>query len=231
MSPFGGVDDFQTADNIRKCELKIPSDEFSHISEDAKDFIQKLLVKNKTSRITVHEALEHAWLSNLSLEDGSQISSSKYDNINRKIKDKYSSWPAPNPSIGRLANFSSLKKHRPKEYSIYNSYFDRRDAMPRFVRKPRSQQVQEGTSAEFTCIIIAASPPVVTWYFGVTEIKQSMKYMKKYNRNSYILEIKRCGMDDKGEYIVKAVNSYGERDYNAFLNVNRKYHLKFSILF
>ena len=27
------------------------------------------------------------------------------------------------PAIGRIANFSSLRKHRPKEYQIYESYF------------------------------------------------------------------------------------------------------------
>lgn len=32
-------------------------------------------------------------------------------------------WPQPQPAIGRLANFSSLRKHRPKEYSIYDAYF------------------------------------------------------------------------------------------------------------
>lgn len=27
------------------------------------------------------------------------------------------------PAIGRIANFSSLRKHNPKEYSIYDAYF------------------------------------------------------------------------------------------------------------
>lgn len=32
-------------------------------------------------------------------------------------------WPTPMPAIGRIANFSSLRKHNPKEYSIYDAYF------------------------------------------------------------------------------------------------------------
>lgn len=35
-------------------------------------------------------------------------------------------WPQPMPAIGRLANFSSLRKHRPKEYSIYDAYFGKK---------------------------------------------------------------------------------------------------------
>jgi hypothetical protein len=32
-------------------------------------------------------------------------------------------WPMPMPAIGRIANFSSLKKNRPKEHQIIDSYF------------------------------------------------------------------------------------------------------------
>ena len=225
LSPFGGVDDNETSENIKKCELKFPGDVFGSISENGIDFIKKLLVKNKTSRMNVHEAFEHPWLLEDS-QEGAQIPSAKYQRIRNKIEDKYAAWPKPNPAIGRLANFSSLKKLRPKEYSIYNSYFDRRDATPRFVLRPRSQQVTEGQNAEFRCLILAASPPVVSWFQGGNEIKQSTKHMKKYSRNSYILEIKRCTLDDKGEYIVKAINSYGDREYNVFLNVTGKITLR-----
>ena len=32
-------------------------------------------------------------------------------------------WPMPMPAIGRIANFSSLRRNRPKENQIYDSYF------------------------------------------------------------------------------------------------------------
>lgn len=230
LSPFGGVDDAETSENIKKCDPKFPSDGFTGISENGLDFIKKLLVKNKMSRMNVFEALDHPWLAEEDTTDGAQIPSGKYDAIRARIKDKYSAWPAPNPALGRSANFSSLRKHRPKEYSIYSTYFDRRDANPRFVRKPRNQNVIEGQTATFSCIILAVSPPVVTWYQGGNEIKQSVKYFKKYNRNSYALEVKRCTLDDKGEFICRAVNSYGEREYNVFLNVERKFNYLTSMI-
>ena len=222
LSPFGGINDDQTSENIKKCEVKFPSEAFSGISEEGQDFIKKLLLKNKTSRMNVYEALEHAWLLEKDETSEHRISSSAYDGIRKRISEKYSSWPQPFPAIGRLANFSSLRKHRPLEHRIFDTYFDRRDASPRFVIKPRNQHVVEGHNAEFRCIILGASPPVVSWFQGGLEIKQSVKHFKKYNRNTYILEIRRCNLDDKGEYIVKAVNSYGDREYNVFLNVDRK---------
>lgn len=54
------------------------------------------------------------------------------------------------------------------------------------------------------------------------EIRQSMKHFKKYDRNNYKLEIRRCALDDKGEYIVRATNSYGDKEYAVFLTVEGK---------
>lgn len=47
--------------------------------------------------------------------------------------------------------------------------------------------------------------------------------MPKYQGKNYELRIGRCKMEDKGEYIVKAENSYGKREEAAFLNVEREY--------
>jgi len=40
---------------------------------------------------------------------------------------------------------------------------DRREAMPRFVRKPHNCVVPEGKTASFKCKVLASSPPVITW--------------------------------------------------------------------
>lgn len=80
-----------------------------------------------------------------------------------------------------MANWSSLRKNRPQDYNIYNSFWgqydypinrkekylfsflDRREAAPRFILRPRNAHVLEGNNAEFDCRIIAVSPPVVSW--------------------------------------------------------------------
>jgi hypothetical protein len=65
---------------------------------------------------------------------------------------------------------------------------------------------------------------IVFRYRDNIEIRQSTKHLKKYDRNNYKLEIKRCLQDDKGEYIVRASNSYGEKEYAVFLTVECRYH-------
>ena len=47
LSPFGGQNDEQTMENIRKCDVRFPHEAFDHISDEGKDFIKKLLVKSR----------------------------------------------------------------------------------------------------------------------------------------------------------------------------------------
>uniref|UniRef100_A0A671SMZ5 Protein kinase domain-containing protein n=1 Tax=Sinocyclocheilus anshuiensis TaxID=1608454 RepID=A0A671SMZ5_9TELE len=63
LSPFLGDDDSETLNNIFACQWNFEEDEFSEVSEEAKDFISKLLVVDKSWRIGATEALKHPWLS------------------------------------------------------------------------------------------------------------------------------------------------------------------------
>ena len=101
--------------------------------------------------------------------------------------------------------------------------------MPRFIRKPHACVVQEGNVANFKCKVLATSPPVITWHFKNTLLNPSLKYMPKYMGNEYELKIGRCKMEDKGEYIVRAVNSFGSKEECAFLSVERKYFDLFTL--
>ena len=47
LSPFGGQDDNDTMENIRKCDVRFPNEVFGNISDDGKDFIKKLLLKSR----------------------------------------------------------------------------------------------------------------------------------------------------------------------------------------
>ncbi|CAF0817484.1 unnamed protein product, partial [Didymodactylos carnosus] len=230
LSPFSGANDNETIENIRKCDIQFPNEAFSDISDNGKDFIKKLLLKNRNDRMTVHAALDHPWLREDKSELDTRIASSRFDNVRQRVRGRYADMPDPACGIGRMAGWSSLRKNKPQEYKIYNSSWDRREAAPRFILRPRNAHVLEGQNAEFDCRIIAASPPVVTWYRDNVELRQSTKHLKKYNRNNYKLEIKRCIKEDKGEYVVKATNSYSDREYAVFLTVESRASLSLLIL-
>ena len=57
------ISDFQeTYDNIVSCDYTTDEPEFEDISEEAKDFIVKLLKVKHDDRMSADEALEHPWL-------------------------------------------------------------------------------------------------------------------------------------------------------------------------
>ncbi|MEQ2164114.1 hypothetical protein GOODEAATRI_003218 [Goodea atripinnis] len=67
LSPFLGDDDNETLNNILACQWNFEEEEFEDISDEAKDFITRLLVKSKSWRMSATESLRHAWLSDRNL--------------------------------------------------------------------------------------------------------------------------------------------------------------------
>ncbi|KAM9435353.1 uncharacterized protein mylk4b isoform 1-T1 [Clarias gariepinus] len=67
LSPFLGEDDNETLNNILECKWNFEEVEFADISDEAKDFIARLLVKSKSWRMSASQSLKHPWLSDRSL--------------------------------------------------------------------------------------------------------------------------------------------------------------------
>ncbi|XP_054720760.1 myosin light chain kinase, smooth muscle-like [Uloborus diversus] len=62
LSPFMGDSDLETMGNVTKAEFDFEDDSFDKISETAKDFISKLLIKDMTLRMNSAQSLKHPWL-------------------------------------------------------------------------------------------------------------------------------------------------------------------------
>lgn len=102
---------------------------------------------------------------------------------------------------------------------------DRRQAAPRFVIKPTSAFAYEGQSVKFTCRVIAIASPTLTWFHNNQELRQSVKFMKRYHGDDYTFIINRVKLEDRGEYVIRAENHYGYREEVVFLNVQRMYKI------
>ncbi|XP_023585477.1 death-associated protein kinase 2 [Trichechus manatus latirostris] len=64
-SPFLGDTKQETLANITAVSYHFDEEFFSQTSELAKDFIRKLLVKETRKRLTIQEALRHAWITSI----------------------------------------------------------------------------------------------------------------------------------------------------------------------
>lgn len=62
LSPFMGETDIETMANVTVAKYDFDDEAFNEISDDAKDFIGRLLVKDKESRPSATECLRHTWL-------------------------------------------------------------------------------------------------------------------------------------------------------------------------
>ena len=47
LSPFAGENDVETLKNVKACDWDFDTEAFAHVSNEAKDFIRRLLIKNK----------------------------------------------------------------------------------------------------------------------------------------------------------------------------------------
>jgi len=47
LSPFAGENDIETLKNVKACDWDFDEDTFNIVSDEGKDFIRRLLIKNK----------------------------------------------------------------------------------------------------------------------------------------------------------------------------------------
>jgi len=94
---------------------------------------------------------------------------------------------------------------------------------PSFFRKPSSRQ--EGKKLHLECEIEALPRPEIAWYLGTTLLQENEKYqfyraIQPSNPNIHFvrLTINEPATADGGNYVIKAVNSVGEKDCTLALN-------------
>ncbi|XP_045697598.1 myosin light chain kinase family member 4 isoform X2 [Phyllostomus hastatus] len=88
LSPFLGDNDAETLNNILACRWDLEEEEFQNISEEAKEFLSKLLIKEKSWRISASEALKHPWLSDHKLHSRLKTQKKNYSSNTREFVTK-----------------------------------------------------------------------------------------------------------------------------------------------
>lgn len=73
--------------------------------------------------MTAHECLLHPWLTGDHSKWTNPIASSRYLSIRDRLRAKYENWDKYVLPIGRLAEYSSLRKLLIEKYRIYDSCF------------------------------------------------------------------------------------------------------------
>ena len=154
LSPFAGETDVETLKNVKACDWEFDEEAFRSVSDESKDFIRRLLIKNKEKRMTAHECLEHVWLTGDCLARNQPFDresfNSKLQRLHQRLRKQgifgqYMDKTSYKIYLGSLAARSRLRINR----DSLSLSFDRRQAAPRFVIRPVSQFCYEGQSVSF----------------------------------------------------------------------------------
>uniref|UniRef100_A0AAY4C3N3 Protein kinase domain-containing protein n=1 Tax=Denticeps clupeoides TaxID=299321 RepID=A0AAY4C3N3_9TELE len=92
MSPFQGDTDEETLRNIVSMNYEFEDRYFSDTSAVAKDFIQNLLVKDPSGRLTAEECLVHPWIKPLTRNDAASRNRSSINMKNFKKFNARRKW-------------------------------------------------------------------------------------------------------------------------------------------
>ncbi|XP_042293189.1 myosin light chain kinase 3 isoform X2 [Sceloporus undulatus] len=65
LSPFLGETDTETMNYIVNCSWDFDAEAFEQVSEEAKEFVSRLLIKEKSGRTSAANCLKHEWLTDL----------------------------------------------------------------------------------------------------------------------------------------------------------------------
>ncbi|XP_067563876.1 myosin light chain kinase 2, skeletal/cardiac muscle [Pseudorca crassidens] len=79
LSPFLGDDDTETLNNVLSGNWYFDEETFEAVSDEAKDFVSNLIVKNQRARMNAAQCLAHPWLNNLA---------EKAKRCNRRLKSQ-----------------------------------------------------------------------------------------------------------------------------------------------
>ncbi|KAM6147676.1 myosin light chain kinase 2, skeletal/cardiac muscle [Erethizon dorsatum] len=79
LSPFLGDDDTETLNNVLSSNWYFDEETFEAVSDEAKDFVSNLIVKDQGARMSAAQCLAHPWLNNLA---------EKAKRCNRRLKSQ-----------------------------------------------------------------------------------------------------------------------------------------------
>lgn len=125
MSPFMGDNDMETMANVTRATYDFDDEAFEPISDLAKDFIAKLLVRDQSERLTPSQCLKHPWLTKRmaasrrsSLVAGNAASQSKGAESSLVTVSEDSGELEHELELGQLEDEPSLSKRNLKKYVI-----------------------------------------------------------------------------------------------------------------
>lgn len=215
INPFLAETNQQMIENIMNAEYTFDEEAFKDISLEAMDFVDRLLVKERKSRMTASEALQHPWLKQrIDRVSTKVIRTLKHRRYYHTLIKKDLNMVV---SAARISCGGAIRSQRGVSVAKVK--------VASIEIGPISGQImhavgEEGGYAKYVCKIENYDQSTqVTWYFGVRQLEHSEKYEITYEDGVATMYIKDITKFDDGTYRCKVANDYGEDSSYAELFV------------
>ncbi|OUC40207.1 immunoglobulin I-set domain protein, partial [Trichinella nativa] len=230
ISPFAGDTDEETLANVSVADWNFDDSIWTQVSDTAKDFVSKLMTKNKNNRMTVEEALQHPWITEEPAEV-TEIAAPVEKHLQRPVpqlklkKDSITKrrWSDELLPIGKLAKHSAILRQ-----ASMDGVFERElhlevpDKIPNIIAKLENTVAEAGDLVvKLKCTVDGSPRPNISWFKNGVEITTSKKYKIIHDNTNAELNISNISEDDEAVYSCIAENKFGYAETAARLAVKK----------
>uniref|UniRef100_A0A915JT26 Uncharacterized protein n=1 Tax=Romanomermis culicivorax TaxID=13658 RepID=A0A915JT26_ROMCU len=217
ISPFLDETDEETLANVASGEYDFDEPNWSDVSDKAKDFVCRLMMKDKRKRMTVQEALSHPWLMD-------QIILTPSQQIPLRIRREFFAkrrWSDELLPIGRLAKRAAIFRQLSMDGVFEREIkFELPDYPPRVLKQLKDIVANLGDLLTILeCEIEGAPTPSVQWVKDGSPISDADKFDVQYTDNTACLSIYYLETSDAGLYTCIAENNLGKTETHALLEI------------
>ncbi|EYC10055.1 hypothetical protein Y032_0057g2742 [Ancylostoma ceylanicum] len=236
LSPFLGDTDEDTLANVSAADWDFDDPSWDDVSDEAKDFICRLMVKDKRRRMTVQDALRHPWITGPLL--------SAFNDLSEYLKKTQPSPTGRGPLPTRQKkNFMSLKRwsddllpigRLAKRGAIFrrltmDGVFERNISFEAECAPSVKKQLEDIVAnvgdliATLSCDIGGVPEPQITWFKDDKELViPTPKYESRYTEGLAELDVRNIVESDAGRYSCRATNDLGSITTRATLTVGKR---------
>ncbi|XP_048031210.1 myosin light chain kinase, smooth muscle-like isoform X2 [Megalobrama amblycephala] len=231
-SPFQGMSDAETFALVTAAQFEFDPESFDDITEEAKDFISGLLMKDKRTRLSCEKALAHPWIALFGDSNSRSTKSLNKDKMRRFLaRQKWKKTGKALLALKRMARWSkSDSPHSPisvdeqtlgKEAEQAVASLEKRLWIePRFHQALHDLTESCGATVHLACTIHGYPDPKVIWLFDEAPLEESGRVQMNYKEDGICtLTLAHVQPGDSGIYKCCASNSLGQALCSARLTV------------
>ncbi|XP_025104057.1 titin homolog isoform X1 [Pomacea canaliculata] len=236
-SPFAGEEQHETFSLVNNADYDFDDDVWDNVSDEAKDFIKRLLIKDKKQRMTIDEALAHPWLNPVpaapvhDVVDGwteKKLTGQTLSNAHHKdyrLRTKHKEDAKDALPIGRLSRDSAVfRKEGDAGVLVRKLVMELPEHAPVVYEELTDVSGFEGSRVQLSCKIIGKPTPQIKWLKEGQEITQDARHHLAYKEGVATLQVLDLEPEDAGQYTCQAINSLGDTETTAELMVEEVRH-------